>query len=451
MAGKSKGNQKSLHVAKEAVFKTAADPGKALDITKRLRKGHSLKPLLKEARDLIIDHNSAITYLCLAKVELAQAIDGLMNTSLTQLGDQPAIREEQKEHLQQAMSAARQGALQHSSILCGRFYYRLAAVAAPNFASLKWAHVEALADPQTELLEQVDWQPRTHKQQLWYSWSLPQVCLLQEPNLCDFERWNAWKHLTSQEVKLKMRVEMETIRKKGSLRQLKDAADVAEGIMCSGLLYKSLKLHLAHALDARDITLDKMLAQRQAYVVQVTPGHALVVSSCTPCVNLSSCTPSSDLATHRAMRHLDAFRKHCNMGLEGIKQHRIQLDHISLYLSNMSLQELYRQRELTELVIDPTELQQLAQRFQYPQPADHQTVRNSKHDGLKEKHTRHKKADDMAMHRDLPVGVQYAALGSGWDSNIKVAVDCIDCACINTYGLRWCRHHLHMNLVSFAG
>lgn len=89
-----------------------------------------------------------------------------MNTSLTGLEGQPAVRDEQKEHLQNAMSAARHGALQHSSILCGRFYYRLAVVAEPNFASLKWAHVETLADPQAELLEQVDWHRRDHKQHM---------------------------------------------------------------------------------------------------------------------------------------------------------------------------------------------------------------------------------------------------------------------------------------------
>ncbi|KAL3148076.1 hypothetical protein ABBQ38_014361 [Trebouxia sp. C0009 RCD-2024] len=61
MVGKSKGNQTILHAAEDAVSKAAANHGKALEITKRLRKGHSLKPLLKEARDLIRENNSAIS------------------------------------------------------------------------------------------------------------------------------------------------------------------------------------------------------------------------------------------------------------------------------------------------------------------------------------------------------------------------------------------------------
>lgn len=171
MVGKSKGKQKALHVAEASVTKTAADNGKALEITKRLRKGHNLEPLLKEARELARDHTSAISQLCLAKVELAQAVEGLMISSLTEQETRPAIHREQKDQLHNAMSAARTGATQHSSILCGRFYYRLSEIADPSFDSLSWPHVNSLADPQTELLEQVHGRPERAAAQRIIVWS----------------------------------------------------------------------------------------------------------------------------------------------------------------------------------------------------------------------------------------------------------------------------------------
>ena len=155
MVGKGKGKHKPVHVAEVSVSKTAAENGKALEITKRLRKGHNLEPLLKEATELVQHHPSAISQLCLAKVELAQAVEGLMNTSLTEQEARPTINREQKDQLENAMSAARTGAVQHSSILCGRFYYRLSEIVDPSFDSLNWPRLETLADPQSELLEQV--------------------------------------------------------------------------------------------------------------------------------------------------------------------------------------------------------------------------------------------------------------------------------------------------------
>ena len=154
MVGKSKAKQKGLPEADLIVSNTAAENEKALEITRRLRKGHSLESLVREAQALVDDHPSAISLLCLAKVVLAQAVDGLMSNSLT--GDARAeIRSSQQEQLNKAMDEACTGASEHASILCGRFYYRLAEIARPNFDSLKWPHVGQLVDPQTELLEQV--------------------------------------------------------------------------------------------------------------------------------------------------------------------------------------------------------------------------------------------------------------------------------------------------------
>ena len=158
MVGKSKSKQRALQVAEVSVLKTAADNGKALEITKRLRKGHNLEPLLKEAEDLARQHSSAISKLCHAKVALAKAVEGLMSTSLTEQESRPAIHKDHKDQLQAAMQAAREGALNHCSILCGRFYYKLAEIVEPNFAGIIWPHPNTLADPHTELLEQVHWQ-----------------------------------------------------------------------------------------------------------------------------------------------------------------------------------------------------------------------------------------------------------------------------------------------------
>lgn len=81
MVDKSKGHQKTLHVGEDVVINSTADNAKAREKTKRLRKGHSLKSLLKEASDLIREINSAISQVCLDKVELAQAV----GTSLKEL------------------------------------------------------------------------------------------------------------------------------------------------------------------------------------------------------------------------------------------------------------------------------------------------------------------------------------------------------------------------------
>lgn len=156
MVGKSKGKQKPLQATEVSLAKTAAENAKALEITQRLRKGRNLEPLLKEAEKLAENHSSAISQLCHAKVALAQAVEGIMTTSLTETETRPAIHERQKTLLEDALKAAREGALHHSSILCGRFYYRLAEVLIPNFEGLPWPpRVDGLTDPQTELLEQV--------------------------------------------------------------------------------------------------------------------------------------------------------------------------------------------------------------------------------------------------------------------------------------------------------
>lgn len=167
MVGKSKGKQRPPQVAEPSVAKTAADNAKALGITQRLRKGRNLEALAREAIKLAGQETSAISQLCLAKVALAQAIEGIMKTSLTEVDNRPAVYDKQKEQLQTALTAARQGALQHSSILCGRFYYKLAEVVEPDFAGINWPPgLEGLADPQTELLEQVYWQDRHNSHDL---------------------------------------------------------------------------------------------------------------------------------------------------------------------------------------------------------------------------------------------------------------------------------------------
>ncbi|KAL3140817.1 hypothetical protein ABBQ32_005359 [Trebouxia sp. C0010 RCD-2024] len=83
-------------------------------------------------------------------------------------------------------------------------------------------------------------------------------------------------------------------------------------------------------------------------------------------------------------------------------------------------QELCRRQELTELVIDSTELQQLAQRFQFPEPADHQHLRSGKLDEV-ETHTRGKKVDDKAMHKGLAPSLQHPALVLG--SSLQLQLD----------------------------
>ena len=159
MVGKSKGKQKPLQVTEVSVPTTITDNAKALEITQRLRKGRNLKPLLEEAEKLAGNHSSAISQLCHAKVALAQAIEGIMKTSLAETELRPAIHDAQKKLLDDALQAAREGALHHASILCGRFYYRLAEVLNPNFEGISWPpRVDDLTDPQTELLEQVHWQ-----------------------------------------------------------------------------------------------------------------------------------------------------------------------------------------------------------------------------------------------------------------------------------------------------
>ena len=154
MVAKGKGKQKAIAELDVGALKTADDRAKSLEIIRRLRKGHNLEPLLVDARLHAKETPSAISLLCLAKVQLAQAVDGLMSTSLT--GESRSdVASAQQAQLEKAMDAARRGALEHGSILCGRFYYHLAEIAKPDFESLKFPHIENLADPKTELLEQV--------------------------------------------------------------------------------------------------------------------------------------------------------------------------------------------------------------------------------------------------------------------------------------------------------
>ena len=267
MVGKSKGKQKPLQVTEVSVAKTAADNAKALEITQRLRKGRNLEPLLKEAEKLAENHSSAISQLCHAKVALAQAMDGIMTTSLAEAETRPAIHERQNTLLEVALKAAREGALQHSSILCGRFYYRLAEILIHNFEGLPWPpRVDSLTDPQTELLEQVHWRHTTITS-CSSVLACSHVAMVQGPHLCDFETWKDWKKLSSQEVKLKIRLEMEKT-KSNSQRHSDNAADIAEGIMRSGLLYDSLRQHVSHALTKRQSRL-QTLHKTNAQLFQV--------------------------------------------------------------------------------------------------------------------------------------------------------------------------------------
>ena len=89
----------------------------------------------------------------------------------------------------------------------------------------------------------------------------------QGPHLCDFETWKEWRKLSSQELKLKIRLEMEKA-KSSSQRHSDNAADIAEGIMRSGLLYDSLRQHLSHALNKRQSKL-QTLHKSNAQLFQV--------------------------------------------------------------------------------------------------------------------------------------------------------------------------------------
>ena len=81
--------------------------------------------------------------------------------------------------------------------------------------------------------------------------------VMQGPHLCDFETWKEWKKSPIEEVKLKIRLEMEKA-KSSSQRHSDSAADIAEGIMRSGLLYDSLRQHLSHALNKRQSKLQTL-------------------------------------------------------------------------------------------------------------------------------------------------------------------------------------------------
>lgn len=104
---------------------------------------------------------------------------------------------------------------------------------------------------------------------------------MQGPHLCDFETWKEWRKLPSQEVKLKIRLEMENARaKSSSQRHSENAADIAEGIMRSGLLYDSLRQHLSHALNKRQSklqTLQKSNAQLFQVAFSICLGRAEIV------------------------------------------------------------------------------------------------------------------------------------------------------------------------------
>lgn len=106
--------------------------------------------------------------------------------------------------------------------------------------------------------------------------AIPNLTDLQGPHLCDFETWKEWKNSSSQERKLKLRLEMEK-GKATAQRYLDNAADIAEGIMKSGLLYDSHKQHLTHALNKRQGRLQTGI-QRNAHFLQV----AFVIHSGNP-------------------------------------------------------------------------------------------------------------------------------------------------------------------------
>ena len=117
---------------------------------------------------------------------------------------------------------------------------------------------------------------------------------MQGPHLCDFETWKEWKKLSSQEVKLKIRLEMEKA-KSSSQRHSDSAADVAEGIMRSGLLYDSLRQHVSHALNKRQSrlqTLHKTNAQLFQVAFSICLGSAAIVVVIRPKMSLYHLLPS---------------------------------------------------------------------------------------------------------------------------------------------------------------
>ena len=93
--------------------------------------------------------------------------------------------------------------------------------------------------------------------------------LLQEANLCDFETWKEWKDKGPDTVKLKMRLEMETSKKKGGQRHIDNAVEIGEAILKSGLLHESTRQHLHQALKKHQEKHDKQMRHRQAQIFQV--------------------------------------------------------------------------------------------------------------------------------------------------------------------------------------
>ncbi len=159
MAGKSKGKQKAIQAADTGVTKSKDHSDRARDITKQLRKGQlDLKPLGKVVVKLALDYPSAITLLCLAKVELALAVDGLMSSGVLEFTGkgQPHVELSEANHLRDAVKAACQGAEGHLSLLCARFFTKLMEIKEPGFERLALPRNPGeFADPATELLEQV--------------------------------------------------------------------------------------------------------------------------------------------------------------------------------------------------------------------------------------------------------------------------------------------------------
>ena len=103
--------------------------------------------------------------------------------------------------------------------------------------------------------------------------------LMQEPNLCDFEQWKEWKALEPKQVKLKMRLDMEAAKKKGSHRRIENALEFGDKLLKSGLLYESTKQHLNRALlkhQAKQRKDERRLAEHHTQFLQVDSQPSII-------------------------------------------------------------------------------------------------------------------------------------------------------------------------------
>lgn len=156
MVVRGKGKQKAIQAADSGASKGKDEQQGARDIIKRLRKGQDFKPLTKEVKELVEKRPSAISLLCQAKVELAVAVEGLMSSKALEFEHRTwQLRSSERDHLKDALECSKRGAEEYASLLCAKFYTKLMDVLSPGFERLRLPNPEELADPGTELLEQV--------------------------------------------------------------------------------------------------------------------------------------------------------------------------------------------------------------------------------------------------------------------------------------------------------